>query len=94
MSDVRALFFVQSDAQEHVKSQMQEISTHKNDVGSYKYNAAVTLIKYINGVLEHQLLEESADGMVRLGSATPNTLIGCPSNIAIKKSDVKKQSIA
>ena len=32
--------------------------------------------------------------MVNLGSETPNTLTGYQSNVAIKKSDVKNQSIA
>ena len=73
---------------------MQEISIHKNDVGSYEYNAAITLIKHINRFLKYHLFEESADGMVGLGSATPNTLTGYQSNVAIKKSDIKKQSIA
>ena len=73
---------------------MQEISIHKNDIGGYEYNTAVTLIKQINRVLEHQLSEESADGMVGLDSATPNTLTGYQLNIAIKKSNVTKQSIA
>ena len=31
--------------------------------------------------------------MVFLGSANPNTLTGYQSNVAIRKSDVKKQSI-
>ena len=47
---------------------MQELSINKNNVGGYKYNAAVTLIKQINRVLEQQLFEDSADGMVGLGS--------------------------
>ena len=94
MSDGGALFRVRSDAQAHVKAQMQEISIHKNDVGGYEYNAAATLIKQINRVLKQQLFEESADGMVGLGSANPNTLTGYQSNIAIRKSNVKKQSIA
>ena len=72
---------------------MQEISINKNDVGGYEYNGAVTLIKQINRVLEQQLFEESADGMVRHGSATPNTLTSYKSNVAITKSDVKRQSI-
>ena len=46
----------------------------KNDVSRYKYNAVVTLIKYINRVFEQQLFEELGDGMVGLGSKTPNTL--------------------
>ena len=73
---------------------MQHISIHKNDAGGYEYNAAVTLIKQINRVLEHHLFEESANGMVGLVSATPNTLTGYQSNVAIKKINVKKQSIA
>ena len=52
MSDGRALFRVQSDAQARVKAQMQELSITKNDVGGYEYNAAVNLIKQINRVLE------------------------------------------
>ena len=73
---------------------MQEISIYKNNIGGYEYNVVVTLIKQINHVLEHQLFEYSADRMVGLGSATPNTLTGYQSNVAIKKSGVKKQSIA
>ena len=73
---------------------MQEISINKNDVGGYKYNAAVKLIKQINRVLEKQLFEESADGMVGLDRETSNTLTGYQSNVAIKKRDVKKQLIA
>ena len=64
MSDGGALFRVWSDAQARVKAQMQELSIAKNNSGGYKYNAAVTLIKQINRVLEKQLFEESADGMV------------------------------
>ena len=90
MSDGRTLFRVRSDAQ----AQMQEILINKNNVGGYKYNSAVTLIKHINYVFEQQLFEESADGMVGLGSEMPNTLTSYQSNVAIKKSDVKKQSIA
>ena len=36
MSDGGALFHVRSEAQAHVKAQMQEISINKNDVGGYK----------------------------------------------------------
>ena len=73
---------------------MQELSITKNDVVSYEYNTAVTLIKQINRALEQQLFEESVDGMVSLSSETPNTLTNFKSNIAIKKRYVKKQSIA
>ena len=66
---------------------------NKNDVGGYEYNAAVTLIKHINRVLEQQFFEESADGMDGLGSEMPNTLTNYKSNIAIKKINVKRQSI-
>ena len=88
------MFRIQSDAQACVKSQVQEILINKNDVGGYKYNAAVTLSKQINRVLEQQLFEDSADGMVRLGRKNLNTLTSYQSNVAIKKSDVKNQSIA
>ena len=94
MSDGGALFRVRSDAQARVKAQMQEILIHKNIVGGYEYKATVTLIKKINRVLEQQLFEESADGMVGLGSETPNTLTGYQSNVAINKIDIKKQLIA
>ena len=94
MSDGGALSRVRSDAQARVKAKMQEILIHNNDVGGYKYNATVTLIKQTNRVLEQQLFKESADEMVGLGSKNPNTLKGYQSNVAIKKSDVKKQSIA
>ena len=93
MSDSGSFLRVQSDAQARKKAQMQEILIHKNDVGGYTYNAAVTLIKQINRVLEQQLFEESVDGMVGLGSTKPNTLTGYQSNVAIPKSNVKKQSI-
>ena len=73
---------------------MQELLITKNNVGGYKYNAAVTLIKHINRVLKQQLSEESADGMVGLGSKTPNTLTNYKYNVAINKSEVKRQSIA
>ena len=76
MSDGGALFRVRSDAQSRVKAQMQEISIQKNNVGGYEYNAAVTLIKQINRVLEQQLFDDLTDGMVRIGSAKPNTLTG------------------
>ena len=77
-----------------MKAQIQEISINKNDVSGYEYNAAVTLIKQINRVLEQQLFKESADGMVSLGRKTPNTLTSYKSNVAIKKSNNKRQSIA
>ena len=94
MLDSGALFRVLSDAQARVKAQMQDLSITKNDVGGYEYHYAVTLIKQINRVLEQQLFEELADGMVGLVSKTLNTLTNFKSNIAIKKSDVKRQSIA
>ena len=94
MLDGRELFCVRLDAQARVKGQMQELSITKNDIGSYKYNATVTLIKQINRVLEKQLFEESADGMVGIVSETPNTIDNFKSNVAIKKSDVKRQYIA
>ena len=94
MSDGRALFHVRSDTQARVKAQIQELSITKNDIGGYEYNAAVTLIKRINCVLKQQLFEQSAEGMVGLDSETPNTLTNYKSNVAIKKIDVKRQSIA
>ena len=45
-------------------------------------------------VTEQTFFGESADGMVGLGSKTPKTLTKFKSNIAIKKSNVKRQSIA
>ena len=50
----------------------------------------VTLIKQINRVLEQQLFKESADVMVGLSIATPNTQTSYQSNVAINESDVKK----
>ena len=73
---------------------MQELSITKNDVGGYKYNVTVTLIKQINHVLKQQSFEESADGMVVLGIETPKTITNFNSNVAIKKNDVNRQSIA
>ena len=90
MLDGGALFRVRSDAQARVKAQMQEILIHKNIVGGYEYKATVTLIKKINRVLEQQLFEESADVMVGLSIATPNTQTSYQSNVAINESDVKK----
>ena len=66
----------------------------KNDVGGYEYNAAVTLLKQIKCVLEYKMLEESADGMVGIVSKSLNTLTEYKSNVTIKKSHVKKQSIS
>ena len=94
MSDGGALFRVWSDAQVRMKVQIQELLITKNDVGGYKYDAPVTLIKQINRVLEQQLFGESADGMVGLGSETPNMLTNFKSNVAINKSYVKRQYIA
>ena len=76
-----------------MKAQIQELLITKNDVGGYKYNAALTLIKKINRVLGQQLFEESADGMVGLGRETPNMLTNYKPNVAIKKSNNKRQSI-
>ena len=70
------------------------MSITKNNVGSYKYNDVVTTIKQTNRVLEQKLFKESADGMVCLGSETSKTLTNFKSNVAIKKSDVNRQSIA
>ena len=84
MSDGGALFRVRSDAQARVKAQMQELLITKNNVGDYEYNAMVTLIKQINRILEQKLFEESADGMVGIGSKTPNILTNYKSNVAIK----------
>ena len=72
---------------------MKELSITKNNVGYYKYNAAVTLIEQINRVLEQQLFKELEDGIVRLGSETPNTLTNFKCNVTIKKSVFKRQSI-
>ena len=73
---------------------MQELSITNNDVGGYEYNAAVTLIKQINRFLEKQLFEKLADGMVGLGRKKPSMLTNYKSNVIIKKSDVKRQSIS
>ena len=70
------------------------MSITKNNVGSYKYNDVVKTIKQTNRVLEQKLFKESADGMVCLGSETSKTLTNFKSNVAIKKSDVNRQSIA
>ena len=94
MSDGGALFRFRSNAQARVKAQMQELWITKSNVGGYEYNAAVPLIKQINRVLEQKLFEESADGMIIPGSETPNMLTNFKPNIAIKKSDVKRKSIA
>ena len=94
MSDGGALFRVRMDTQAGVKAHMQELLIVKNNVVGYKYNATVTLINQINCVLYQQLFEESADGMIGLGSETPNTLTNFKSNVAIKKNDVKRQSNA
>ena len=64
MSDGRGILRVSTDAQARVKAQMKELSIVKNNVGGYEYNTVITLIKQINRVLEQQLFEESADGMV------------------------------
>ena len=73
---------------------MQELSITKNNVSGYKYNDVVTLIKYINRILGQQLFEESADGMVGLGSETPNMLTNFKPKVVIKKINVKRKFIA
>ena len=75
MSDGGEFFRVRTDAQARVKAHIQELYIVKNGVGGYEYNTAVTLLKQINRVLKQQILEESADGMVGIGSKSPNTLI-------------------
>ena len=90
MSNGGALFCVRTNAPARVKAQMQEMSIAKNDISGYEYNATVTLFKHINRVLEHQMFEESADGMVGLVRESPNALIEYKYNVAINKSDIKK----
>ena len=53
---------------------MSEIRLHKNEVDSYAYNNANTLLTQIVRVLERQLFKDSADGMKGLASDVGNAL--------------------
>ena len=68
------MFRVRTDAQARVKAQMQDLSIVKNNISGHEYNVTVTLLKHTNPVLEQQLFEESAGGMVWIGTEITNTL--------------------
>ena len=73
---------------------METYQLLKDDVSGYEYNTAVTLIKKIDRILKQKLFEYSTDGMVGLDNKNINTIMAYKSNISIKKSHVKQQSIA
>ena len=73
--DGSALFRVQTDARDRVKTEIGQLELPKDDVGGYEYNTAVTLIKQIDRILKQQLFEDFTDGMVGLGSKNINTLM-------------------
>ena len=53
---------------------MLEIFLHTNEVGGYTYNDANTLFTHIEGLLEWQVYEGSADEMKGLASNVINAL--------------------
>ena len=73
---------------------MLETPLHKDKVGGYAYNDAITLLTHIGQVLEHQLYEDSADGIKGLASYIIIALNKYKSTIHIKKRDVLAASIA
>ena len=92
--DGGALFRVRIEARNRVLPEISEICLHKNEVGSYAYNDANTLLKKIERVLERKLFEDSSDGMKGLASNISNALNKYKSMINIKKRDVLVESRA
>ena len=89
--DIGALFCVRTEVRTRVLTEMLEIRLHKNEVGSYTYNDANTLIIQIDRVLERQLFENSADGMKELASAVGKVLNDYKSAVHIKRSSAYAQ---
>ena len=73
---------------------MSEIRLHKNEVGSYSYNNADTLLTKIKQILERQLFKKSSDGMKGLASDISNMLNEYRLTININKRDVLAASRA
>ena len=92
--DGGALFRVSTEARTRVLTEMSYIRLHNNEVGSYAYNNANTLLTKIERVLKRQLSEDSADGMKGLASDAGNTLNAYKFTVHIKKRDVNKESRA
>ena len=86
--DGSTLFRVRTEARTRVMTEMSEICLNNNEVGSYTYNDANTLLAHLKGFLEQQLYEDSGDGMKGLASDVNNTLNEYKSAIYIKKRDV------
>ncbi len=87
-----ALFKVRSEAKERVLAAFAAINIRKNEVSSYAYNDANTLVTEIKRVLAEQLFEDSTDGMKGLLSTATNTLTEYKATISIKRKDVLKNS--
>ena len=69
-----ALFKVWLEAKARVLAAFTTFDIRKNEVGSYAYNDANTLITEIERFLAEQLFKDSTDGMKGLLSTTKNTL--------------------
>ena len=89
-----ALFRVRTEARNRVQTEMSDIRLHKNEVGSYAYNDAITLLIHIKRILKRQLYEDSADGMKGLASNLSNALNDYKSTAHIKKRDMLAASRA
>ena len=86
--DSGALFRVRTKARTRVLTEMSEIRLHKNEVGSYAYNDANTLLTQIKRVLGRHLYKDSSNGMKVLASDISNELYEYRSTIHTKKRDV------
>ena len=87
-----ALFKLQSEAKERVLAAFAAIDIRKNEVDSYTYNDANTLVTEIERILAEQLFEVSMDGMKGLLSTATNTLMEYKATISIKCKHVLKDS--
>ena len=88
--DNAALFHVQTEAAERVKTAVKKHKLPKDSVGTYTYNSAVTFIENTKGVLEDKYFEAATYGMKGLMGKIPNDLAKFKANVAITKTDVKK----
>jgi hypothetical protein len=84
-----AIFKARSEAKELVPTAFTAINLCKNEVSTYAYNNANTLITEIERVLAEQLFKDSTDGMKGLLSNTQNTLTRqYKANVSIKQKDI------
>ena len=61
--DNAALFRVRTEAAERVRLAMEKHKLHRDSLGGYQYNDAVTFIENVEGVIEDEYFENALDGM-------------------------------